>query len=176
VKPFRPANPPPTGGPGTVTRNLLGRAAGAVGEFEWRPRPEAAEASSSDGAASAKAAAEAAAAQVPVPFKRVSVPHKGPMATFNQFPGRAAGSSSCASKGASTSCRAYRATAGRPAVTQAAFISSCTALSLLLAQQQVQHAVGLSAATACHNAHVRSSNWPLPTCLPAAVCWCRVPT
>eukprot|EP00882_Tetradesmus_deserticola_P014108 GHRQ01014996.1.p1 GENE.GHRQ01014996.1~~GHRQ01014996.1.p1 ORF type:complete len:280 (+),score=90.49 GHRQ01014996.1:151-990(+) len=86
VKPFRPANPPPTGGPGTVARNLLGRAAGAIGEFEWRPRPEAA-ASSGAGAAGAKAAAEAAAAQAPVPFKPVSVPHKGPMATFNQFPG-----------------------------------------------------------------------------------------
>lgn len=84
VKPFRPANPPPTGGPGTVTRNLLGRAAGAVGEFEWRPRPEAAAAGSSSGADGA-AAAEAAAA--PVPFKPVSVPRKGPMATFNQFPG-----------------------------------------------------------------------------------------
>ncbi|WIA38406.1 hypothetical protein OEZ86_001732 [Tetradesmus obliquus] len=83
VKPFRPANPPPTGGPGTVTRNLLGRAAGAVGEFEWRPRPEAAAAGSSSGADGA-AAAEAAAA--PVPFKPVSVPRKGPMATFNQFP------------------------------------------------------------------------------------------
>lgn len=95
VKPFKPANPPPTGGPGTVTRNFGGRPTGAVGEFAWQPRPEAPAGAvgSSAGAepsATADAAEAAAASQSGAPFKPVSVPHTGPMATFDKFPGECA--------------------------------------------------------------------------------------
>lgn len=86
VTPFRPGNPPKKGGPGTVTRNFGARAKGAVGEFEWRPRPDAVDQSSSSDAG----AADAAAAAEPGPgvaFKPAAFPHKGPLATFNRFPG-----------------------------------------------------------------------------------------
>ena len=35
-----PPPPPPWAAAGTVTRNMLGRVKGAVGEFEWRPCPD----------------------------------------------------------------------------------------------------------------------------------------
>lgn len=79
-----------------MTRNFGGRAKGAVGEFEWRPRPDSDQTSgggSSSGAAgdaaATGAAAAAAAAASGVAFKPAAFPHKGPMATFNKFPGGA---------------------------------------------------------------------------------------
>lgn len=84
--PFRPANPPLTGGPGTVTRNFGGRAKGAVGEFEWRPRPDAPEHFKA-GNSSREAESPAGVVQQSMVFRPVSIPHKGPMATFNKFPG-----------------------------------------------------------------------------------------
>lgn len=97
VTPFRPGNPPKKGGPGTVTRNLLGRAKGACGEFEWRPRPDApsSDQTSSGASGSADAAgtggAAAAAEAAAVAFKPSAFPRKGPMATFNRFPGERKG-------------------------------------------------------------------------------------
>eukprot|EP00879_Flechtneria_rotunda_P012733 GHRR01013297.1.p1 GENE.GHRR01013297.1~~GHRR01013297.1.p1 ORF type:complete len:268 (+),score=75.32 GHRR01013297.1:361-1164(+) len=83
--PFRPANPSSSGGPGTVTRNFGGRAKGAVGEFEWQPRPDApSQQSNSNGG---RDSADGASIQQSAAFKPVSVPHKGPMATFNKYPG-----------------------------------------------------------------------------------------
>jgi hypothetical protein len=79
--PFKPVSPARRGGPGTVTRNFAGRATGAVGEFEWRPTPEQPQ-------ASAAATAARTAAVIAPAFRPVSVPHKGPFATFNQFPGK----------------------------------------------------------------------------------------
>jgi len=84
VTPFRPVNPPKKGGPGTVTRNFGSRAKGAVGEFEWRPRPDAVDQSSSSSAGAADAAAEPGPG---VAFKPAAFPRKGPLATFNRFPG-----------------------------------------------------------------------------------------
>lgn len=89
--PFRPVNPPKKGGPGTVSRNFGGRAKGAVGEFEWQPRPDStdqANGSSGTGAADAAGTGAAAAVEGPgVAFKPAAFPHKGPLATFNKFPG-----------------------------------------------------------------------------------------
>lgn len=104
VTPFRPVNPARKGGPGTVTRNFGGRAKGACGEFEWRPRSGApsdqtSAASGSADAAGTAAAAEAAAA---VAFKPSAFPHKGPMATFNRFPGEREG------RGEDLCCRRVR--------------------------------------------------------------------
>ncbi|KAF8061971.1 hypothetical protein HT031_004231 [Scenedesmus sp. PABB004] len=82
--PFRPANPPRRGGPGTVARHLGGRPAGAVGEFAWQPRPEAPP--SRPGGAASGAAAAAAQPAAGAAFRPVSLPHKGPLATFNRFP------------------------------------------------------------------------------------------
>jgi hypothetical protein len=90
VAPFRPVNPPKEGGPGTVTRNFAGRPQGAVGEFEWRPRPDATDQAAAGGTAGDAAATGAAAAAqhgAGVAFKPAAVPHKGPMATFNKYPG-----------------------------------------------------------------------------------------
>lgn len=91
--PFRPVNPPKKGGPGTITRNFGGRAKGAVGEFEWRPRPEAPDQSSSsstaaggDAATATAGATATAAAHAGTAFKPAAFPRKGPMATFNRFP------------------------------------------------------------------------------------------
>lgn len=70
-----------------MTRNFGGRAKGAVGEFEWKPRPEEPqqpEGASSSGDGRKEAAADA---QHSMAFKPVSVPRKGPMATFDKYPG-----------------------------------------------------------------------------------------
>lgn len=82
VTSFRPVNPPKKGGPGTVARNFAGRAKGACGEFEWRQQPDA-----TDQASGSSGGADAAAAGVA--FRPSAFPKKGPMATFNRFPGKA---------------------------------------------------------------------------------------
>lgn len=85
VTPFRPVNPPKKGGPGTVTRNFGGRAKGACGEFEWKPRGDDTDQTSASSGGTDAAATGAAAAGTA--FRPSAYPHKGPMATFNRFPG-----------------------------------------------------------------------------------------
>lgn len=83
--PFKPANPSPSGGPGTTTRNFAGRAKGAVGEFEWQPRPQPPQQQAVSNTSSKPAGQQGTA------FKPASTTHAGPLATFNRYPGEHVG-------------------------------------------------------------------------------------
>lgn len=105
--PFRPANPPARGGPGTSGRAMCGRPGGALGEFEWRPRPDVPSPGTASGSAgpagrmggsdqSGQAARSSTAhAQAAVStavaggaaFKPPSAPRKGMLSTFEKYPG-----------------------------------------------------------------------------------------